>query len=60
MGSHLLRSNLASPSTSESTINARLDLVDAFLSDETMFYDVLGLLERLPDLEKTLSGLVTR
>ena len=60
VGSHLLRSNLASPSTSESTINARLDMVDAFLSDETMFYDVLELLGRLPDLEKTLAGLATK
>ena len=60
VGAHLLRANLVSPSTSQSTIDARLDFVDAFLSDETMFYDVLELLERLPDLEKTLSGLVMK
>ncbi|GMH52272.1 hypothetical protein TL16_g01196 [Triparma laevis f. inornata] len=60
VGSHLLRSNLTAPLVSSSTIEARLDLVDSFLGDEILFYDVLELLQRLPDLEKMLGGLVLK
>ena len=60
VGSKLLRSNLMAPSTSEATINARLDLIDTFLGDEVLFYNTLEMLERLPDLDKTLSGLVLK
>ena len=58
VGARLLRSNLLAPSTSPSTINARLDLLDEFLGDEVLFYNILELLGRLPDLDKTLAGLV--
>ncbi|GMH54895.1 hypothetical protein TrST_g3702 [Triparma strigata] len=60
VGSHLLRSNLTAPSVSSSTIEARQDLVDSFLGDEILFYDVLELLQRLPDLEMMLGGLVVK
>ena len=45
------------PSTSSSTINARLDFVDLFLGNEQLFYGVLEDLGRLPELDKTLAGL---
>ena len=55
IGSRLLRSNLISPPTGIATINARLDLVDDFLDDEEFFYEVLGQLEALPDIDKMMA-----
>jgi len=56
-GYHLLRANLIAPSSSQPTIDARLNLLDSFLADETFFYQILESLESLPDLEKTLAGM---
>ncbi|KAL7579852.1 hypothetical protein ACA910_004864 [Epithemia clementina (nom. ined.)] len=57
VGSRLLRSNLMSPPTEIETINARLDLVDAFLGHESFFYDVYEHLSHLPDMDKILSNI---
>ena len=57
VGSRLLRTNLMSPPTEVETINARLDLVDAFLGSEAFFYHVFEHLSRLPDLDKILSNI---
>ena len=55
VGAKLLRTNLMAPPTRLDTIHARLDLVDAFLSDEEFFYVVMEHLEDLPDVDKMLS-----
>ena len=60
VGSRLLRSNLMSPPTGISTINARLDLVDSFLEDEVFFYEVLDQLQALPDIDKMMAHIALR
>jgi DNA mismatch repair protein MSH4 len=56
VGGRLLRTNLMMPPTRIDTINARLDLVEAFMSSEDFFYSVLEHLSRLPDVDKVLSN----
>ena len=56
VGGRLLRTNLMMPPTNVDTINARLDLVDLFLSNEDFFYSVLEHLSRLPDVDRMLSN----
>jgi DNA mismatch repair protein MSH4 len=56
VGGRLLRTNLMMPPTRIDTINARLDLVEAFLSNEDFFYSVLEHLSRFPDVDKVLSN----
>ena len=55
VGGKLLRTNLMAPPTRLDTIHARLDLVEAFLSDEEFFYAVMEHLMDLPDVDKMLS-----
>ena len=55
VGSRLLRTNLVSPPTRVDTINARLDLVDAFLEDEEFFYVTMEHLQSLPDVDRMLA-----
>jgi DNA mismatch repair protein MSH4 len=57
VGSRLLRSSLMAPSTRTDTINARLDLVDVFLSDEDFFYAVMENLKSLPEVDRMLSNI---
>ena len=56
VGSRLLRTNLMAPPCRSDTIQARLDLVDTFLSNEDFFYTVLDHLESLPDVDKMLTN----
>jgi DNA mismatch repair protein MSH4 len=56
VGSRLLRTNLMAPPCRADTIQARLDLVDTFLSSEDFFYTVLDHLESLPDIDKMLTN----
>lgn len=58
VGSRLLRSNLMAPPTRLDTITARLDLSDCFLEDETFFYEIMDLLNSMPDVEKMLTHIV--
>jgi DNA mismatch repair ATPase MutS len=55
VGGRLLRTTLiAPPAQLDSTINARLDLVDTFLQDEeALFYVVLHHLQALPAIDTT-------
>ncbi len=55
VGRRLLRSNLISPPNRRDTIEARLNLVDCFLSEEQFFYEVLEQLLMLPDIDKMLA-----
>ena len=55
VGSRLLRTNIMAPPTSVDTVNARLNLVDAFLEDEEFFYVVMEHLEALPDVDRMLT-----
>jgi DNA mismatch repair protein MSH4 len=57
VGSRLLRSNIMAPPTDIDTINTRLDLVEAFISDEDFFYTVMDQLEALPDVNRMLAGI---
>jgi DNA mismatch repair protein MSH4 len=57
VGSRLLRTNLMAPPCRIDTINARLDLVDAFLEDEDFFYAVLEHLQNLPAVDKMLTNI---
>jgi DNA mismatch repair protein MSH4 len=57
VGSRLLRSNLMAPPTDIDTINTRLDLVEAFISDEEFFYGVMDHLQGLPDVNRMLAGI---
>lgn len=55
VGTRLLRTTLMAPPSRSDTINARLDLVDAFLQDEDFFYSVLDHLKNLPAVDKMLT-----
>eukprot|EP00980_Cylindrotheca_fusiformis_P009927 scaffold2195_cov132-Cylindrotheca_fusiformis.AAC.11 len=57
VGSRLLRTNLIAPPSRIDTINARLDLVDTFLDDESFFYSVLEHLQSLPAVDKMLTNI---
>ena len=58
VGNRLLRSTIMAPPCQLATIQARLDLVDTFLSDENLFYLILGQLRHLPPIDKMLSDIV--
>lgn len=57
VGTRLLRSSLIAPPCRSDTINARLDLVDTFLSNEDFFYAVLEHLQSLPAIDKMLTNI---
>ncbi|KIY64938.1 hypothetical protein CYLTODRAFT_438032 [Cylindrobasidium torrendii FP15055 ss-10] len=61
MASRLLRSNLLSPITGQSSIEARLDVVDEFIKHEDLFTEVKGALKPMNkmDFDKLIVSLVS-
>eukprot|EP00934_Nitzschia_sp_Nitz4_P003972 Nitzschia sp. Nitz4//scaffold166_size90379//12662//15701//NITZ4_005047-RA/size90379-processed-gene-0.104-mRNA-1//1//CDS//3329538166//3962//frame0 len=57
VGTRLLRTSLIAPPCRSDTINARLDLVDTFLSGEDFFYSVLEQLKALPAMDSMLANI---
>jgi DNA mismatch repair protein MutS len=56
-GARLLERRLSSPSRDIATITARLDAVDAMVSDRPLARDLRDALRRVPDLDRALSRL---
>ena len=56
-GARLLERRLSSPSRDIATITARLDAVDAMVSDRPLARDLREALRRVPDLDRALSRL---
>ncbi|KAG7364106.1 DNA mismatch repair protein MutS [Nitzschia inconspicua] len=57
VGNRLLRSTIMSPPCRLATIHARLELVETFLSNEQLFYNVLKQLQVLSPIDKMLSDI---
>jgi DNA mismatch repair protein MSH4 len=56
-GARCLRENILRPHTDISTIQMRHDIVDALLRNNRISTEIVGVLKKLPDLDKMLSGL---
>jgi DNA mismatch repair protein MSH4 len=57
VGARLLRTTLMAPPCRSDTVNARLDLVDAFLQHEEFFYSIMQHLKNLPAVDKMLTDI---
>ncbi len=53
----MLRSNLLQPPNNIEIINARLDVVEKFLESEEMFFETIGILKQIPDLDSISNSL---
>lgn len=60
VGARLLRTSIMAPPTRVDTINARLNLVDAFLEDEEFFYVTMEHLQALPDIDRMLTHMALK
>lgn len=59
-GSRLLRRSLLEPPAELSTITLRQDSVAELSSKEEMYFNIVAVLSKFPDLERALSGLLAR
>lgn len=59
VGGRLIRRFLAFPSNRISTIKSRQEMVAALLSEEQLFNDIRSSLKNIPDLERSLSRLLS-
>lgn len=59
-GARLLSEFVATPLAEPEPINARLDAVDHFFTDETLTVQLRQILKRIPDLERALSRMTSQ
>lgn len=58
MGSRLLRTSILQPSNNLATIESRLDAVQEFVANETLFFSIKDGLKAFPDIDKLISSFI--
>ena len=59
VGSRYLKSNLLRPSTDLITIETRLDTIELLLKNNKIHNEIIHILQKFPDFDKLLYGLIT-
>lgn len=59
-GRRLLRRSLVEPSTDRTNIKNRQDAVEELIQNEDIYFDVVGVLAKFPDIERALAVLTAR